>query len=540
MKKIFIVLFLLIEILCSTSFAQNKSDREQWLIDAGFGMFIHWSFDSQLGVVISHSMVGASDEYLNRYINELPKTFNPHDFSPTDIARLAKLAGMKYVVFTTKHHSGFCMWDTKTTDFKITKTPYGKDLLAEYVKAVRDAGLGVGFYYSPEDFSFLHKYDQLIIRKFFNKQPVPEDVTRKYVEFTEAQCRELFTQYGKIDILFIDGAFMPTLDKTREVAWKLQPDIIVTRGAIATPEKTLMGSVSEKPWEACMTMGTSWGLQYNNEKYKSAKELINMLVETRATGGTLLLNIGPDSYGRIVPEQENRLRDMALWYFVNHEAVDSVRPWVISHEGDIWFTRKKDKNEVFLIFKKQEDWERATRKEFFVKTIKPTADTKISVLGQSDEVTEYIEEMDVKSKFEMTDKGLKISVVKAQRLYDATTWPHPVVVKLTNVEPAFLPPAIITLKHRPAEGGVQLNGEIKNIQQGESVSAGFQYRTFEGDPEDKFTVGEWIDFDFKTYSANSFMSVVLKSLKAGSTYQFRTVVKHPKMLIEGDIKTIKL
>jgi alpha-L-fucosidase len=123
----------------------NKPERLEWFSNLGFGMFIHFSFDSQLGVVISHSMAGASDDYLDRFVNDLPKTFNPNEFSPEEIATLAKLAGMKYIVFTTKHHSGFCMWDTQTTDFKITNTPYGKDLLAEYVKAVRDAGLAVGF-----------------------------------------------------------------------------------------------------------------------------------------------------------------------------------------------------------------------------------------------------------------------------------------------------------------------------------------------------------------------------------------------------------
>ena len=119
----------------------NKPERLEWFRDLGFGMFIHFSYDSQLGVVISHSMVGASDDYINRFLNELPKTFNPKKFDATEIANLAKLAGMKYIVFTTKHHSGFCMWDTETTSLNIMNTPYGKDILAEYVKATREAGL---------------------------------------------------------------------------------------------------------------------------------------------------------------------------------------------------------------------------------------------------------------------------------------------------------------------------------------------------------------------------------------------------------------
>lgn len=138
----------------ASNYNLNKPERELWLKNTGLGLFIHFSMDSQLGVVISHSLVGASDDYVTRYFNELPKTFDPSKFDPRQIATLAKLAGMKYIVFTTKHHSGFCMWDTKTTGFNITHTPYKKDLLKEFVDATREAGLQVGFYFSPENFTF--------------------------------------------------------------------------------------------------------------------------------------------------------------------------------------------------------------------------------------------------------------------------------------------------------------------------------------------------------------------------------------------------
>ena len=127
-------------------------------------MFIHWSFDVRLGMVISHSMVGASDDYLDRYVNDLPGLFNPEDFDAARWAREAKLAGMKYMVFTTKHHNGFCMYDTKTTDFSIMHTPYGKDVTRQIVDACRDEGLAVGFYYSPDDFYFLYRQGTMISR----------------------------------------------------------------------------------------------------------------------------------------------------------------------------------------------------------------------------------------------------------------------------------------------------------------------------------------------------------------------------------------
>src|SRR5215472_1448787 len=130
----------------------NKPDRLEWFRDQGFGLFIHWSVDSQLGTVISHSLAGASDDYARRFFTDLPKTFNPRKFYPSDLASLAKLAGVKYVVFTTKHHSGFCMWDTKTTDFGIAHTPFKRDITAELLDAFRAQGIAPGMYYSPDDF----------------------------------------------------------------------------------------------------------------------------------------------------------------------------------------------------------------------------------------------------------------------------------------------------------------------------------------------------------------------------------------------------
>mgnify|MGYP000110389796 CR=1 FL=1 len=181
---------------------ENKPERLEWLQDAGFGMFVHWSMDSQLGCVISHSMAGASDDYLERFIHELPKTFNPKHFDADELAVLAKLAGMQYVVLTTKHHSGFCMWDTATTDFSIMHTPYGRDIVAQYVEALRRQGLGVGFYYSPEDFYYLHTHGIMVSRKGPGSDPMEHP---DYVEYIRAQVRELMTNYGPVDVVFFDG-----------------------------------------------------------------------------------------------------------------------------------------------------------------------------------------------------------------------------------------------------------------------------------------------------------------------------------------------
>jgi alpha-L-fucosidase len=130
----------------------NKQERLEWFRDQGFGLFIHWSVDSQLGVVISHSLVGASPEYTDRFFGDLPKTFDPHEFHPVDWARLARLAGIRYVMFTTKHHSGFAMFDTKTTPFGIMNTPFHRDITKEVFDAFRSQGIATGVYYSPDDF----------------------------------------------------------------------------------------------------------------------------------------------------------------------------------------------------------------------------------------------------------------------------------------------------------------------------------------------------------------------------------------------------
>ena len=263
----------------------NRPERLEWFRDQGFGLFIHWSVDSQTGAVISHSLAGADDAYLRRFFEELPKTFNPRKFEPTDWAALAKLAGIKYVVFTTKHHSGFAMWDTKTTEFGIMHTPYKHDLTREILNAFRTQGIAPGIYFSPDDFRWLWKNKIDIQRGIPDVQPRNNPGLMK---LDLAQIQELMGNYGPIDIVFLDGE----PQGLRDLVWKLQPKTIVTRGAIQTPELYVPGVPLEGAWEANFTMGTAWQYQPQNELYKTGGEVIDILVETRAKGGNLLLNIG--------------------------------------------------------------------------------------------------------------------------------------------------------------------------------------------------------------------------------------------------------
>lgn len=538
-KKISLTLFLFLLFVSAfpqheTGINNNKAERETWLQDAGFGMFIHWSFDSQLGIVISHSMVGASEDYLNRYINELPKTFNPEDYNPREIAVLAKLAGMKYVVFTTKHHSGFCMWDTKTTDFSISSTPYQKDIVKEYVDAVRAEGLGVGFYFSPEDFYFLHKNNETVQRRGIEN--ISDEFKKKYTDYTLAQLRELMTNYGKIDVLFFDGGVEDILEASKEICWDLQPDILITRGAIPTPEQTLPGIPIEGAWESCITMGTQWQYKPTNENYKSGKRLIEILIETRAKGGALLLNVGPKPNGELPIEQEENLREIAAWHFINQECVHDVRPWIVTNEENIWFTKHKEKDVVYAIVTGITEWSRGDRKEFVLHSVKATDKTKISVLGQSDERVEYNPELDASSKYDQSEDGLHVSVVKAQRIYNSQTkTDNPLVIKLENVKPALTPPSVKTVSSDKNQGSIELHGELLSKGDAKTVEVGFQYREYAGFGFELYN-SEWKTSQFVSKDKNGSYSIQVKNLETNKTYQYRSVVKHPRITMYGDIK----
>ena len=180
----------------------NKAERLEWFRDQGFGLFIHWNVDCQLGSVISHSLVGASKDYERRYFGELPGSFNPRKFHPEDWADLAKLAGIRYVVLTAKHHAGFCLWPTGTTGFSVAQTPFRRDITAEVLQAFRSRGIAPGLYFSPDDFWWLWKHGIPIQRGIPSVQPSANPGLMRH---DQAQLRELLTGYGPIDLLFFDG-----------------------------------------------------------------------------------------------------------------------------------------------------------------------------------------------------------------------------------------------------------------------------------------------------------------------------------------------
>jgi len=512
----------------------NKTERLEWFRDLGFGLFIHWSVDSQTGVVISHSLAGADEAYTQRFFNDLPKTFNPRKFDPQDWAALAKLAGIRYVVFTTKHHSGFAMWDTRTTDFGIMNTPFKRDITREVLDSFRAQGIRPGIYFSPDDFSWLWRNHIDIQRGIPAVQPRNNPGLMK---LDLDQMRELMTHYGPIDMVFLDGE----PDGLRELAWKLQPDTIVTRGAIQTPELYVPGIPLEGAWEANFTMGTAWQYQPQNEHYKSGGEVIDILVETRAKGGNLLLNIGPKPDGELPIEQEERLREVALWMQVNQECIYGVRPWVITNEDNVWFTKAKNEDTLYAIVKQQTPWVRGTWRDFVLKSVAATEATQVSVLGQNGRVLEYRPEVNPAPGFRQESDGLHVRAMFTHRLQDNSRWPNPIVLKITHVKAALTPPRVETTDAKLDAAGrtATLSGVLLNMGNAPSLTVGFEYRSISGlDAHDRST--PWQAGPSTTLEAPGPFALELPNLIPGGIYEYRAWVRHPLLTIYGADKRLTI
>jgi len=305
----------------------SYEQRLKWFHEARFGMFIHWGLYSipARGEWVMHVERIPKDEYA-----ELAKQFNPKRFDADAWAQLAKEAGARYTVLTTRHHDGFCLFDSKASEFTSVKAAAKRDFVADYVKAVRKAGLKVGFYYSLLDWRFEGYHD---------RAAHPESA-KAMVEQAHAQVRELMTNYGKIDILWYDGGWVPGVKSGDETAefWQakklnamvreLQPHIIINNRSgldedLDTPEQHVTASAAGRGWESCMTMGDScgWGYIHNNPNWKTVTQLIQNLVTAAAGEGNYLLNVGPRPDGTIRKEEQERLRAMGQWLSVNGESV---------------------------------------------------------------------------------------------------------------------------------------------------------------------------------------------------------------------------
>ena len=521
--------------------SRNRPEDLEWLRDAGLGLFIHWSLDSQLGCVISHSLVGASKDYVDRFYEELPKTLNPKKWDFDHLAELARLAGFQYAVFTTKHHNGFCLWDSRTTDFNIMNTPYGKDLVKQYAEAFWKQGIKVGLYFSPEDFRYLRSQGLTITRTPL--EPYSKEVMEGYRQLLTDQMTELMTSFGKIDVMFFDGGETMYNEEGESlqqlcmrVAWDLQPGILITRGAIPTPEQQLPGVGVDFAWEGCITLGTAWQYQPTNETYKTGLHVIRLLTETRAKGGSLLLNIGPDANGELCRAQEDIIRELALWHFLNHEAIHNTRPWIITNEDSAWLLRSKDGSALYAVLFDQKDWDRGQRREFLLKSVKASPDTMVEVLGQTGELTEYRPDLDAHTYWEQREDGLHISAMHAQRIYCGIQWRNPLVLKITHPIPAFSPLLVETANDSltQTETAVTLFAKVDTLGSFDAARLAFDFREYPGFALSSYETG-WQRLPEQTVSVPGIYSYTLEGLKPGITYQYRAVLFNESNTMRGEM-----
>jgi len=291
-------------------------ERMRWWIEARFGMFIHWGLYSMPG---RGEWIMYQEHIPNEEYAKLAEQFRPRHFNARDWVSMAQDAGMRYMVLTTRHHDGFCLFDSQVSEFTAPKTAARRDFIAEYAEACHAArGARMGFYYSLEDWRFAGQLPHLPMKTDSEYEPM--------VEQAHAQVRELCSNYGKVDVLWYDGGFPSHVWRARELnamVRSLQPDIIMDDRAgipedFGTPENVVIPQAS--PWEACYTMNDSWGYASGDLNYKTPATLLRLLASCVAQDGNFLLNVGPDAEGRFPSEAVTRLRAIGQWMRVNGEA----------------------------------------------------------------------------------------------------------------------------------------------------------------------------------------------------------------------------
>ena len=355
-------------------FARSGTDgHEGWQRYNGwkFGMFIHWGAYSLASIEASWPIMTPAPDPQNpgrKAISEaeyraLPSRFNPVRYDPQEWVRLAQRAGQRYMVFTSKHHDGFCMFDSAYTEYKITRTPYGKDVAAMLAAAAREAQMPLGFYYSPPDMNH-PGYRDVTKPASANWRGEPwRPEWPLYLDYMQLQVTELLTRYGNVAVVWFDG-----LDEQRKydgyrfqrLIRELQPGALMNNriglpGDFSTPEQRIPSGIPTRagrvgatnpaedaglsiqvpspddfqPWETCMTINDTWAYNKNDRNFKPASELIRTLVEVASRGGNLLLNVGPTPEGTIQPEFEERLLAIGTWLKTNGEAIygKTFGPW---------------------------------------------------------------------------------------------------------------------------------------------------------------------------------------------------------------------
>lgn len=342
-----------------------------WFAGAGLGLFVHWDHASQQGLEISWPLVGGNfalpqgQSVTVEQYHSSAATFDPIAWDAAALARVARDAGATYAVLTAKHHSGYAMFHTKLSEFSVEHSPFGRDIVGEFVDAVRAEGLRVGLYFSLPDWSApdypaFTEADKPYRFGYSPAAPGPERWER-YLEYLFGQITELLTRYGRIDVLWFDGGWERAAAQWRgreliDLIRSLQPDILVNDrlpgfGDYETPEQFVPARPLGRPWETCMTMNESWGYNPSDTHYKSARQLIHSLCEVAGRGGNLLLNVSPRGDGSLPPEQVERLQVVGKWMRDHSESVTAttagLEPWQFYGPS----TRRGDRIYLHLIMR---------------------------------------------------------------------------------------------------------------------------------------------------------------------------------------------
>ena len=328
-----------------------RDERIKWFAQDRFGLFIHWGIYAipARGEWLRYYEKTTDEEY-NKYFDQ----FNPTRYNPKEWAHICKAAGMKYAVLTAKHHDGFCLFDSKYTDFKSTNTKCGRDLVREFLDAFRDEGLKVGLYYSLLDWHQTDFPSGDGITHTGNPQTEPEPNLPRYLEYMHNQIEELLTGYGKIDIMWFDYSYGEMIGeawgatKIMNMVRKHQPHLITDNrlegaggyhGSIETDEPSIFAgdfmcpehiipfdcprtpSGRPIPWETCTTLGGGWGYKTNDKDWIPAKFVVQDLVDCVSKGGNLLLNVGPNAFGEFPWEATEILLQVGRWLRINGESI---------------------------------------------------------------------------------------------------------------------------------------------------------------------------------------------------------------------------